>query len=227
MYCVKCGVELGKSEKVCPLCNTPVWDPYGEQNGRIYPEYPRQEEFPRKWIMLFLSLLLVIPAVLCILIDLKINGRIVWSGYVGISEAVLYVSVLLPLWFKKPNPVIFVPVSFAAVCGLLLYICLKTSGNWFLSLAFPIIGGIGLIVTAAVTLFRYVPKGWIYTLGGTIIATGAFTLLIEFLISLTFGFKMFIWSLYPFTVLFLLGTIVIVIGASPSMRAALRRRLFV
>ena len=25
MYCVKCGVELGDSEKTCPLCGTSVF----------------------------------------------------------------------------------------------------------------------------------------------------------------------------------------------------------
>ena len=27
MYCIKCGVELADSEKVCPLCGTRVFHP--------------------------------------------------------------------------------------------------------------------------------------------------------------------------------------------------------
>ena len=27
MYCIKCGVELADSEKVCPLCGTRVYHP--------------------------------------------------------------------------------------------------------------------------------------------------------------------------------------------------------
>ena len=27
MYCIKCGVELADSEKVCPLCATRVFHP--------------------------------------------------------------------------------------------------------------------------------------------------------------------------------------------------------
>ena len=28
MYCVKCGVELADSQRVCPLCGTRVFHPY-------------------------------------------------------------------------------------------------------------------------------------------------------------------------------------------------------
>lgn len=40
MYCIKCGVELADSEKVCPLCGTRVF----------HPDLPRSESeapFPR------------------------------------------------------------------------------------------------------------------------------------------------------------------------------------
>ena len=32
MYCVNCGVELDRSLRKCPLCNTPVWNPM--ENGQ-------------------------------------------------------------------------------------------------------------------------------------------------------------------------------------------------
>ena len=37
MYCIKCGVELADSERVCPLCGTRVFHPdlpCGQGGGR-------------------------------------------------------------------------------------------------------------------------------------------------------------------------------------------------
>ena len=88
-----------------------------------------------------LTVLLALPAVLSILCDWRVNGRIVWSGYSVGGAALLYVMVVLPLWFRRPNPVIFVPVDFAAIGLYLLYINFATGGHWFLTFAFPVTGG--------------------------------------------------------------------------------------
>ena len=42
MYCVKCGVELGESEKKCPLCGTTVFHPEMEPPTGKGP-YPPEE----------------------------------------------------------------------------------------------------------------------------------------------------------------------------------------
>jgi hypothetical protein len=226
MYCVKCGVELGNTEKKCPLCGTPVWNPDSAAE-ELYPRYRYgRDAKPKTGLMFLFTFILLIPVLLCLLIDLKLNRRIVWSGYVSLSAAVVYIMLVLPFWFRKRNPVIFVPVSFAAACGLLLYICCKSGGKWFLSFAFPVTGALCLIVTAAVALYRYAPKGWIFTTGGLTIALGGLSILIEFFLHITFGFGMFVWSLYPAAVLLLFGLLIIAIGTSPSMRAALRKKMF-
>ena len=38
-YCVNCGVKLAKSEKKCPLCNTPVINP-NKKDVVFEPAYP-------------------------------------------------------------------------------------------------------------------------------------------------------------------------------------------
>lgn len=73
---------------------------------------------------------------------------------------------VLPLWFKRPNPVIFVPVDFAAIILYLLYIDLATGGHWFLTFAFPVAGSIGVLITTMVALLRYVRRGYLYIFGG-------------------------------------------------------------
>ena len=38
MYCVKCGVRLQDGVEICPLCETPVWNPESAERDIAYPE---------------------------------------------------------------------------------------------------------------------------------------------------------------------------------------------
>mgnify|MGYP002917525999 CR=1 FL=1 len=148
------------------------------------------------------------------------------AGVLG-GLALLYVLAVLPLWFKRPNPVIFVPVDFAAIGVYLLYVDLATRGGWFFSFALPVTGAAMVLVTAVVTLLRYVPSGALYTLGGGLILAGGFNVLVEFLLNLNFHVHdEFIWSFYPFSVSFILGVMLIVIGICRPLRESLHKKFF-
>ena len=124
MYCVRCGAELSDSEEKCPLCGTIVFHPDipRPQGEKPYPvDTARQETASRAGVLFLLTMGFVLPLILCLLCDWKINGSIVWSGYVSGALVLLYVMIVLPLWFKKPIPVVFVSADFAAL-GLFLFI---------------------------------------------------------------------------------------------------------
>lgn len=231
MYCVKCGVELADSEKVCPLCGTRAFHPDmpPQQGQPPYPvdHRPHTEEVSRSGVLFLLTVLALLSAVLFILCDWRINGSIVWSGYAAGGVALLYITVVLPLWFRHPNPAIFVPVDFAAIALFLLYINFAVGGHWFLSFAFPVTGAIALLVTAVVTLMRYVPGGALYIFGGALILTGGLNVLIEFLLHITFGIEgMFVWSIYPLTACVLLGVMLLVVAVCKPLRRSLHRKFF-
>ncbi len=232
MYCVKCGVELADSEKNCPLCGTTVICPDGLERtvkDSPYPPHPGKiiEGISKLGIMFIMSFAFVIPAMICLVTDIKVNGHLEWSGYVLFSLVLLYVTFILPWWFNKPNPVIFVPIDFAATGILLMYISEKTGGDWFLPFALPVVGITALIVTAVVALTRYTRGGSPYIFGGAIISLGAFSILIEFLSCIAFGIeKMWRWSIYPAASLFLIGMFLIIVGICKPLRRALRKKLF-
>ena len=147
----------------------------------------------------------------------------------GLSGGILllYVLTVLPLWFKRPNPVIFVPVDFAAIILYLLYIDLATGGHWFLTFAFPVAGSIGALITTMVALLRYVRRGYLYIFGGALIAAGGLAMLLEFLLNLTFGVhQTFFWSFYPLAAGVLLGVMLIIIAVCPPLRRSLHRKFF-
>ncbi len=230
MYCINCGVKLSDTEKICPLCHTRVFHPDMQQSPEkpLYPDRTPKERKDTKAIQILLTIFWLLPAILVFIVDWQIHEAVIWSGYVIGALGLSYVSLILPLWFRKPNPVIFIPCAFGALALYLLYINLKLEGSWFLSFAFPVTGGICLIVTAVVTLMRYVPKGSFFIFGGASIALGSFMVLVEFLLDITFQIPKFLgWSLYPLVVLVLLGGILIYLGISPQARETLERKFFI
>lgn len=231
MYCINCGVELAESERLCPLCGTRVFHPELPQpQGK--PTYPterggRQEAVNRSGFLFVLTMLALLPVVICLLCDWRINGEIVWAGFVAGGVMLFYVAVVFPMWFPRPNPVIFVPLGFAAVILYLLYIDLEVKGGWFLSFAFPVAGAIGLLLTAVVALIRYVRGGYLYIFGGALILSGGLAVLIEFLLNVTFGVhEVLFWSLYPLAAGVILGGMLIVIAICAPLRRSLHRKFF-
>ncbi len=232
MYCIKCGVELADSEARCPLCQTRVYHPdldivhgdgtYPVDNLRV------KKTVNVRGLLFLITVSMVALSCVLLLCDLKLNSAVIWSGYPVGGLWLAYAAVVLPFWFSRPNPVIFVPVWFACATAYLLYINLSVGGGWFMSFAFPTAGTIGLIVTAAVTLYKYLKRGYLYITGGLILALGASTMLIEFLIRITFKVGQGIpWSVYPVTVCFFVGMALIVIAICKPLRLTLQKKFFV
>ena len=230
MYCINCGVKLADTEKRCPLCGTLVCHPelVRPEAERLYPEgrYPASRVSHRS-ALIVLSTMFLLPALICLLCDLKLNGELNWAGFVIGALVLCYIIAVLPLWFRKPNPIVFVPCDFAAAGLYLLYIDLVTGGRWFLSFAFPVVGFTGAAVTAVVTLTRCLRRGRLYIFGGAIAAAGAFMPLMEYLLMITFDLPRFLgWSLYPMTVLVLLGGMLIFLAICRPARESMERKLF-
>lgn len=230
MYCIQCGVKLADTEKRCPLCGTVPFHPDipREEMTPLYPpdRYPRQQ-VSRKDVLGVVTILLMIPMLITLICDLGINARITWSGYVIGALGLGYVAAVLPLWFRRPNPAIFVPCDFLAVGAYVLYIDLSLKGGWFLGFAFPVIGYLGLLVSTVVILIRYTRRGALYIYGGALMALGAFLPLMELLMVITFRLPGFIgWSLYPLVALVLLGGALIFLAICRPARESAQRKLF-
>lgn len=231
MYCIHCGVKLADTENACPLCGTVPYHPDIPQVAAkpLYPEdqYPPVTQISRLGALIVVATAFLLPIIITLLCDLRIAGSVTWSGYVIGALLLAYEMFVLPFWFKKPNPVIFVPCAFAAAGLYLLYINFATGGDWFLSFAFPTVGAVGLIVTAVVTLVKYVRRGMLYIFGGASIAFGALAPLMEFLLCKTFALRFIGWSIYPFVALVLLGGLLIFLAICRPARESMERRFFI
>ena len=88
---------------------------------------------------------------------------------------------------------------------------------------------LGLIITALVTLTRYIRRGRLYIWGGWLMVMGIWVTLLEFFLRLTFDVDHIhiAWSLYPLIVLALLGMMLIVIAIVKPLKESLRRIFFI
>ncbi len=230
MYCIKCGAKLAEGQLICPICNTRVYHPDFDISERsTYPKGDfKSEELNYRGLMFVITMLFLIPLFLPVVLNIGWSGGITWSGYVFGGVLLLYVSLVLPFWFKHPNPVIFVPVSLATATLYIGYISYKTGGDWYFTFAMPIAAALTLIISAVVSVLRYVRHGRLYTFGGFFIALGAWTLLLEHLMRISFGYNaQFYWSLSSFGVCFLIGALLIIIAIVKPFKESLRRIFYI
>lgn len=231
MYCVNCGVKLGDAEKICPLCETVVYHPdiKREPAEGLYPSGRFPARRPRSLAgPIIFSTLFLMPLLITLLCDLQINGMVTWSGYVTGALLVSYVILVMPGWFKAPNPALLVFCDFLAIDLYLHYINYAVAGSWFWGFGFPLVSAVGLVVTVVVLLMRRFPRGGLFIFGGAAVALGAYMPLLEHLINQTFGLeRYFAWSLYPLVALVLLGLMLVFLGANSTARQVLERKFFI
>lgn len=231
MFCINCGIEMTEGQKICPICQTRVYHPDLKKTDAL-PSYPRKafksEEINIKGLLFVVTLLHLIPMLFAVILDLNLNGHIDWTGYVVGAVLFLYVSAVLPMWFKKHSPVVFVPVSVVTLTCYLWYINFSLESGWFWTFACPVVLMLGTIVTVTIALLRRLKKGRLYVIGGLLLFIGLFVIAIEQLLHVTFEFMhdSFIWSLYPMAFLGVMGGGLIVIESVKPFKESLKKIFF-
>jgi hypothetical protein len=144
-YCVNCGVELEKTEKSCPLCGVEVINPaqpYDDKAVRPYPKRldPINARINRQFIAAVVSICLAFPAVLCLAIDLSLNGSLSWSLYVTGALILVWTAAVPVYLYRRPTLTrLFLPVLTALILYLLLIASMQKDSSWFYTLALPIV----------------------------------------------------------------------------------------
>ncbi len=227
MYCVKCGVKLSDGLGKCPLCGTPVWNPDGAEAKR--PDYPDRlpEERNYRRVIAFVLTVFSLAVLLVIgLIFTQVGGDYHWTVYSGGGVLVFYVMVVLPLWFRSLYPGIYVPLCTLIVEVYIWLICLITGGHWFWSFGFPVVGCLAIILTAAAVLLHHIKVKRFYIYGGTFIAFGGYSMLVELFLCITFGTRMFAWSIFTCAALFAIGLFLILAQCIRPLQNFLRKNFF-
>lgn len=233
-YCVNCGVQLGKSEKVCPLCNTPVInpaEPYDDAAPRPYPRHIERinERIDRRYAAAFVSIMLLVPLFITIFTNLWVSGELSWSLYVVGALLLAFVFILLPLLYKKAHPIRSVLLDGAALSLYLLFINQFNSGHWYLPLGLPL----ALLTTALFLLcymiFREASKLDAFQKAAALLAfAGIYVVGIEIFIDLYVG-RILIptWSFYALFPCLALSACLLILHRKAKLKEEIRKRFFI
>lgn len=110
-YCVNCGVELAPSEPVCPLCHTEVQNPRQPFDRKAPQPFPARLDLfrpqsDRGFIAAILTLVLLLPAAICLACDVAYTSSAGWSMLVIGAVAMLWVFIV-PALFIRRHPILF------------------------------------------------------------------------------------------------------------------------
>lgn len=143
-YCVNCGVELGTGAKKCVLCDTDVIIPEKAPETGAAPAYPERLVIPtsvrKRYTAFLISIILLIPSIVCILINAVMPEKGLWSVYAVSSIVFVWLIAVVPMILKKANPYLILAIdTFGALLYAYVFYQMQHKGNWYKSLAVPFI----------------------------------------------------------------------------------------
>lgn len=151
-YCVNCGVELDGSANKCALCGAPVLNPYlDEPEQALAPPYPERMALPqgsnRRYIAFLVSMVLLIPNLVCGVANLLFLGSGVWSVYIISSSLLFWVFFIVPFLMDKPHPrLLWLLDTLAGTLYIWLYYAVGWGPRgWFVRLGLPLVLGLSAI----------------------------------------------------------------------------------
>lgn len=231
MYCANCGVKLADTEKKCPLCGVTAFHPdiVRPEGESFYPNDTFHAQKVSPWgTMVVVTMTFLLPIIITLMCDLQLNEQITWSGYVMGALLLVYTCCMLPIWFRNPNPVVFLPIDFFAIGVYLFYINYATHGSWYFAVALPTVIVVCLIMTAVIALLRYLKKGRLYIFGGAFTALGIYMPIMEYLITASQNRETYLgWSFYPLITLVLLGGLLLFLAICKPARESMERKFFI
>lgn len=159
-YCVNCGVQLDDNTLKCPLCDTPVINPNVINNlGNSAPAFPERIELPKatksKYSAIIVSIILLIPNIVCVLTNWLLSPSKPWSIYVVSSSILVWFLFVLPFLMKKQHKYLTILLdTIATAAYIFIFYCYNSEQTgWFVKLALPLVIGIFAIIAIMTAYF--------------------------------------------------------------------------
>jgi hypothetical protein len=231
-YCVNCGVELEKSEKACPLCGTEVINPRQPCDDQAARPYPRQldpinKRINRHFVAAIVSICVAFPAVICVVINLILSGQANWSLVAAGAMALIWLSFVPYFLYRKPTFTrVFLPIAAGLVWYLLLIAVVGQTGNWYFSLALPLILLVcGLVFLNGFLIERNILRGF-YIATAVFATIGLIVVGVEIIVSIATLHQMQVsWSLLALFPCLAVALAFLSVARRQSIREEIKRRL--
>ena len=230
-YCVHCGVKLGESELRCPLCGTVVLDPAEPEKPpvpRAYPVRTPEQELKKskRFLLLLSALMLLLPAALCLVIDLLLTGAFTWSLYAAGALILLFITVAVPLLVRRSRAYFSVGTAFVCL-NLYLFLVERQSGTqgWFLPIALPALTLAAVMITGVILLYRRGTLNKLTLPAAGLIAAALECLAIEWLCVLARGGEIrFVWSPFVQAPCVFIALALVFVNGNGTVREEIQRR---
>lgn len=231
-YCVNCGVELAASAQSCPLCDTPVINPNLLKSNESEPTYPERIEIPKstrkRYTATVLSLLLLLPNIVCFLTNLLLTPETLWSVYVISSSLMFWFLFLFPFYIKDKYKLLIVAVD-AVATALYLFVFFYMNSpdtNWFWKLAIPLDIGVFLAIGFLTAFF-----GKKRTTVRSMIAVFTTAFILNLFVCVVVNLYAFNIYVTYFTAIIAISCLILIIffciaDRKPKLRAWLSRKFF-
>lgn len=165
-YCVNCGVELDATAKKCALCDTPVYNLSQKQeptNPTPFSQVPVvPKSIKQKFVALIITYILLIPNIVCLLINIFVNPQNLWFVYVLSSSFLVWVVAIFPFFTRKLHPYIMWAFDTVTIALYVFVFHAKNLGGpkWYLGIALPTILIISLCVLVYIYWMRKRKRHW-------------------------------------------------------------------
>ncbi|MCU0520431.1 MAG: DUF6320 domain-containing protein [Anaerolineae bacterium] len=189
-YCVNCGVELNQSAKRCPLCGVRVVLPPSLRSNAARVPRPQQHDIAEGtfnkslWIQV-VSVLMAIPALICIVINAAFGEGLTWSLYVVAGLGTVWIWCISPFLHRRNIVQLWITTDAIALVGLLYVIdALSPSPGWFTPLALPIALTHSVFTLLIVTLARSRILRELHIVAATLLALCVLCVVVESVVDL-------------------------------------------
>jgi len=144
-YCVKCGVELARDLSVCPLCSTPVYfpDDLEEEFHKRYPNRVQRNKrrhvnlVPTKAFVYLMTFVLIIPIIVCLMVDIRSNGGLSWSFYPAASLFLIWILMAYPALMRRYSFIKVITIDIYSIVFFLISLDIY-SGGYFQWSVYPV-----------------------------------------------------------------------------------------
>lgn len=133
-YCSRCGVEVHKEIRTCPLCRAKIQQfPEDGDGGRPFPpdelpapRPPRMTPKERRRLIIILTALgIMIPILITLAVDITLNQSLSWSLYPVAALSASFLIVLTTLYMHQTHPFWMIFLNALLIAGTLVFLFLK------------------------------------------------------------------------------------------------------
>ena len=233
-YCVNCGVELDKSAKKCALCSAPVINPMetGQTVSSPAP-YPDKVVLPlgvrRRYVAFIISMVVLIPNIVCGIINFLFFFFFVWAVYVIASSALAWVLFVQSFLWKKIHPYSLIAID-ALAAGSYIYVfyAVGNEKGWFYQVAMPMLLLLEVMLLGSAYWLRRKKRDWPDIIIAVLIEIGIYSVCVDLLLHLFIeGRSVITFSIILIACCISLIVFFIAVKSNRHLRAWLSRKFFI